>query len=289
MTDKIAINVPIAAPPATVFQALTDAGELEQWFAERAAVSCEKKTYDFWGRFTPGAPSEEGGRHRLLACEKDAKLSFEWPLRGDTTRVAIELEPSESGTLLKLEQQVPRRPKSDCSVGDFWLLSFENLRRHVEDNGGVVRCDYGAPARGTASIVVEIDAPRERVFAALTEPSQVDRWIAKGASIELEVGGKLDYGWEGEGPVKILELVPNAKLTHDWKHGNDPETIVTWTLEDSGGATRLQLVHSGFADERDTEDFRTGWLKHIIWMKATIEKGEAWSAPELVSADWDEV
>ena len=96
-------------------------------------------------------------------------------------------------------------------------------------------------------IVVEIDAPRERVFAALTEPSQVDRWIAKGASIELEVGGKLDYGWEGEGPVKILELVPNAKLTHDWKHGNDPETIVTWTLEDSGGATRLQLVHSGFA------------------------------------------
>ena len=48
-------------------------------------------------------------------------------------------------------------------------------------------------------------------------------------------------------------------------------------------------MHSGFADERDTEDFRTGWLKHIIWMKATIEKGEGWSAPELVSADWDEV
>ena len=61
MTDKIAMNVPIAAPPATGFQALTDAGELEQWFAERAAVSCEKKTYNFWGRFTPGAPSEAGG------------------------------------------------------------------------------------------------------------------------------------------------------------------------------------------------------------------------------------
>jgi len=190
---------------------------------------------------------------------------------------------------LKLEQHVPRRPKSDCSVGDFWLLSFENLRRHVEDSGGIVRCDYGAPARGTASVVVDIDAPRERVFAALTEPSQIDRWIGKGASIDLEVGGKRDYGWEGEGPVKILELVPNEKLSHDWKHGDEPESIVTWTLEDSGGGTRLHLVHSGFGDDRDTEDFRTGWLKHIIWMKSTIEKGEAWSAPELVSADWDEL
>lgn len=65
--------------------------------------------------------------------------------------------------------------------------------------------------------------------------------------------------------------------------------IVTWTLEDSGGGARLQLVHSGFGDNADTEDFRTGWLKHIIWMKAAIEKGATWSAPELVSADWDEL
>ena len=54
MTAKIEMKVPIAAPPAPVFRALTDASELEQWFAERAAVSCENKTYNFWGRFTPG-------------------------------------------------------------------------------------------------------------------------------------------------------------------------------------------------------------------------------------------
>ena len=70
MTDKIEMNVPIQAPPAPVFRALIDANELEQWFAERASVSCEKKAYDFWGRFTPGAPSETDGRHRLLACKK---------------------------------------------------------------------------------------------------------------------------------------------------------------------------------------------------------------------------
>ena len=86
-----------------------------------------------------------------------------------------------------------------------------------------MRYDYGAPARGTASVVVDIVAPREEVFAALTVPSQIDRWIAKGASIELKVGGKFDYGWEGEGPVKILDLVQNEKLSHDWKHGDNPE------------------------------------------------------------------
>ncbi|GEM_PF-5782303 len=51
MTDKLEMIVPIAAPPAPVFRAFTDASELEQWFAERAAVSCEKKTYDFWERY----------------------------------------------------------------------------------------------------------------------------------------------------------------------------------------------------------------------------------------------
>ena len=45
--------------------------------------------------------------------------------------------------------------------------------------------------------------------------------------------------------MKILELVPNEKLTHDWKHGDDPESIVTWTLEDSGGGTRSNSCIAG--------------------------------------------
>ena len=289
MPDKIEMKVHVEAPPARVFEALTESSELEQWFAEKAFVSQEEKRYDFWGRFTPGAPGEDDGRHRLVVYEADAKLGFDWRFRGDDTRVDIALEPTAKGTLLKLEQHIPARSKTECSVGDFWLLSFENLRRFVEDGATAVRCDYSTAPRGSVELVVDIGAPREEVFRALTVPEQINRWIAKNASIELEVGGRFDYGWDGEGPVKIVELFPNEKLVHTWRHGSDPETITSWTLEGSGGRTRLHLVHSGFGDDRGTEDFRTGWLKHIVWLKSMLEKGDAWRGPELVSADWDEV
>jgi len=289
MNDKIEMKIDIEAAPPGVFEALTDPRALEAWFAERVSVSVPEDRYDFWGRYTPGAPGEDAGRHRLLAYEPNRKLAFEWRLRGDDTRVDIELEPAGDGTRVTLEQRIPGRPKTECSVGDFWLLSFENLRRFVEDGADPVRCDYASAPRGRVELTVDIDAPPEAVFGALTVPERINRWIAKGASIELEPGGRFDYGWESEGPVKIVDLVRNEKLTHTWKHGLEPETMVTWTLEGSGCGTRLHLVHSGFGDDRATEDFRTGWLKHIVWMKSVLEKGDGWRSPDLVSADWDEV
>ena len=50
---------PIHAPAERIFQALTDATELEAWFAEHARVEPEVGgRYAFWGRHTLGTPSE---------------------------------------------------------------------------------------------------------------------------------------------------------------------------------------------------------------------------------------
>jgi uncharacterized protein YndB with AHSA1/START domain len=72
--------------------------------------------------------------------------------------------------------------------------------------------------------------------------------------------GEYDFGWEGGGPIKILELEPNHKLTYSWHY---EDTVVTWILEDSEGGTRLTVVHSGFAKDRSTDDYTAGWLKFI--------------------------
>jgi hypothetical protein len=45
-------------------------------------------------------------------------------------------------------------------------------------------------------------------------------------------------------------------------------------------------VHSGFGD-RDTEDFRTGWLKHVVWMKALVERGDSWVPPSNLAVAGD--
>jgi uncharacterized protein YndB with AHSA1/START domain len=282
---KIEIEIEIAAPRSRVFEALTRARELERWFAEKAFVSPSEDRFDFWGRFTPGNPDEVSGRHRLLAYDPPKSLAFEWPLRGKRTRVEVVLSESEQGTLLRLEHDAPPRGATEISIADFWLLSFENLRRLLEDGAKAVRCDYGKAARGRVELALEIAASPEEVFRALTRPEEIDVWMTAKSEVEPFAGGRYSFGWQGEGPIRILEIVPNEKLSYTWAHGNDPETVVSWTLEGSGGTTRLLLVHSGFAD-RETEDFRTGWLKHALWMKSLVE-GELWRPPVIEGACFD--
>ncbi len=288
MTEKIELNIEFETGPPRVFDALTRPDALEQWFAERAFVSETEKRYDFWGRFTPDAPGEEAGRHRLRVYQPDERLGFDWRLRGEDTTVEMRLEEAGGKTLLRFEQDVPARPKTECAVGDFWMLSFENLRRWLKDGSTPVRCDYSEIPRGSVELSIDFEADRDAVFGALLGPDELNRWIAAKAEVDPVLGGRMSFGWEGEGPVKILEIVPSEKLAYSWRHGDEPETVVSWSLEGSEGKTRLLLVHSGFGD-RATEDFRTGWLKHVLWMKAMLEQGESWTGPELVSMDHQEV
>jgi uncharacterized protein YndB with AHSA1/START domain len=282
MNAKIEIDIDLSAPRARVFEALTLPSELEEWFAEKAYVSTSEKRYDFWGRFTPGNPGERSGRHLLHVLESPRKLAFDWRVRGQETRVEIELEDRAGGkgTTLKLTHDAPPRESDELSLADFWLLSLENLRRRVEEGKSAARCDYSLTPRGAVELSLDIDALPRDVFRALTREEDIDRWMTARSEVELVPGGKYRFGWTGEGPVRILDVVPDEKLCYTWEHGSDPETVVTWTLEGSGGATRLLLVHSGFG-ERDTEDFRTGWLKHVLWMRGLVEKGAAWAPPRV--------
>ena len=48
---------------------------------------------------------------------------------------------------------------------------------------------------------------------------------------------------------KILEFVPNKKLSYSWTNTSDPnflKTVVTWTLEPDGKKAKVTLVHTGF-------------------------------------------
>jgi uncharacterized protein YndB with AHSA1/START domain len=288
MNPRIEIAMEVQAPPASVFEALTKSSELERWFAEKAFVSEAEGRFDFWGRHTPGNPDRERGRHRLLTFEPGERIAFAWSLRGRETTVDIGLARSERGTRVRLTHDAPPRGATSISITDFWFLSFENLRRHIEEGASPVLCDYSTAARGRADLSVDIAAPPEAVFRALTRPADLDLWMTAKSTVEPVSGGRMSFGWRNEGPVRILSIVPNEKLSYSWEHTNDPETVVTWTLEEPNGkrGTRLTLVHSGFGD-RDTEDFRTGWLKHVVWMKALLERGDAWIPPENRAMGYD--
>lgn len=253
-------NVAVAAEPDRVFRAITDPSELERWLGEAAPAAQE---------------------HAVV--EPGRRIEFEWGARGRDTTVEISLVPDGLVTLVCVEHRgVGDRRDGEASFSDFWLLALENLRGHIE-RGSIAAAPELASSRGDVRVEVEADAPAARVFSALTEPAELDRWIGDGASVELEVGGRYDLGWD-HGPIKILELDPARRLAYSWTYPDEvgravgDETVVTWTLEESGGRTRIVLVHSGFAPDAQTDDYQLGWLGFLALLKGLVESGPEWRA-----------
>ena len=290
MSETIHLEVSLATAPSLVFQALTRSDELMNWFAESAYVSQAEGRYDFWGGLTPESPTPEQGRHRLLSWETDRSFVFVWPVRGAQTTAAVTLEPQGQGTLLRVAHEgLPARQTGQASFTDFWELSLENLRGWVERRVVGARCDFSGALHGDVHLEVEIAATPGAVFHALITPEELDRFFATKAVVEPRIGGSYDFGWGDGGPVKILELARDARLAYSWHFENEPPTIVTWTLENSGGGTRLTLVHSGFGPQAWTEEYTCGWLNCINRLKFLVEVGPTWQPPKLTMQDRSEV
>ncbi len=276
MTEPLLMQITLAAEPGRIFDALTQ--RLPDWFAEYADVSLDEKRYDFWGRYTPEAPDREAGRHPLLFVAANRELRYGWALRGRgiDSAVHIRLLPRGAQTIVAVQHSEinPDHSISAYTDEDFWFLSLENLRRHL-DGKAPVRCDFTQSMLGDIHHTVEIEASPSAVFAALITPDQLNRWIASHSQVEAHVGGTFDLGWSGFPPLKILELVPDQKLALRWSEGEE-ETVVTWTLEGSGGKTRMTLVHSGFAPDKPTGGLKAGWLNFASWVKSLCEYGPSW-------------
>ncbi len=136
---------------------------------------------------------------------------------------------------------------------------------------------------GTESLTMTrtFAAPRERVFAAFTEPALFAQWWGSdgttNADVEIDatVGGRFATrmhmpagmpGMEG-GPATIglsgefleVEAHRTLRYTFQWE-GQDLVTQVTISLEDApGGGTVVTLRHEGFPAPEFVPDHEHGW------------------------------
>ena len=117
--------------------------------------------------------------------------------------------------------------------------------------------------------------PREKVFAAWTDPAQVSRWFAPSDDFTVvvdrlnpNVNG--DYRIEmrhSDGSVHIvggryLEVTPPSRLRFTWAWENNPakgDTIVTVELTSKGAGTELVLTHERFPSEESRDKHQHGW------------------------------
>jgi uncharacterized protein YndB with AHSA1/START domain len=126
-----------------------------------------------------------------------------------------------------------------------------------------------------------IDAPREAVFRAWTDPRLLTQWFAPlpwttpAAELDVRPGGaclvvmRNPEGHEFPNRGVYLEVVPNERLvftdayTEAWEPSGKPFMTVILTFEDEGGRTRYtaRVRHWTIADREAHEKmgFHEGW------------------------------
>ena len=125
-------------------------------------------------------------------------------------------------------------------------------------------------------IVRTIDAPREEVFRAWTDPEQLRRWWGPGefrcpeAEVDLRPGGSYRLVMQpAAGDPFVLvgtyqEVEPPARLVYTWRWATGPaadgsESLVTVEFRDRGASTELALTHSDFPASHGPAPYRMGW------------------------------
>jgi uncharacterized protein YndB with AHSA1/START domain len=92
---------------------------------------------------------------------------------------------------------------------------------------------------------VELDAPRDEVWRALTEPERLREWLANDVELDVRPGGAGRFGWDDgdERLAVVQEVDPERRLVLDWWDG-DAVSTVELTLDDEGAGTRLTVTET---------------------------------------------
>jgi uncharacterized protein YndB with AHSA1/START domain len=149
---------------------------------------------------------------------------------------------------------------------------------------------FVTPDHDTVSCEIQIAAPPERVFQALTDPSQLPQWWGQAGTYrvtkmecDLRVKGKWkSTGVSANGETfevggEYVEIDPPRLLVYTWAYtwGEAPNTTVRWELLPVDQGTLVKLRQSGFAGNATAaNDHAKGWQTVFGWMQAFVERGE---------------
>jgi uncharacterized protein YndB with AHSA1/START domain len=141
---------------------------------------------------------------------------------------------------------------------------------------------------GSVLATVEIEAPADRVFRALSDPQELVAWWgspdtyqAHRWDADFRVGGK----WRVEGrsaagkPYSVfgefLEIAPPRRLVQTWAYDweqEHPPTKLTYVLDEIPGGTRVTVRHEGFATREGCASHGAGWERVLGWLESYVEQ-----------------
>jgi uncharacterized protein YndB with AHSA1/START domain len=145
----------------------------------------------------------------------------------------------------------------------------------------------------TAKLSLEIKrfikAPRERVYAAWTDPAQLKQWFGpenvttRNLVADPRVGGQFQWDLtnsEGEEMTvrgEYRELQPGSKIVFSWQFQDDENwehhiSVVTVELSDRNGGTELHLKHEQLPNEDSRDGHTRGWNSALDKLEKLFSK-----------------
>jgi uncharacterized protein YndB with AHSA1/START domain len=133
------------------------------------------------------------------------------------------------------------------------------------------------------------DAPAERVWAAITDPVILARWLCQEIEVDLRLGGAIvipfHHGTETmRGTIRALE--PGRLLEYSWNEDGAPVSVVRWSISQWSSGSRLTMTHtlpSGSTPSLATE-LGGGWHAILDRLAPALAGSEAAYDPAKVRA-----
>ena len=262
----------IDAPRERVWQAVTDPAQLAQWFLPPMLGAQMRRdddgtTFVLMGEMAiPVAVLEATEPPRLTTSRAlpDRLLATTYTLAEENggTRVTVTMTGFE---------RLPEDAREDRVLpsGLAWEKGLANLKAYVAGAElpfpeGYAAALFGFRRKAKETVAVErsiwIDAPRERVWQAVTDPALIELWFSPGTPwvlSALEVGGRLFVRNAETGAEMYTQVVeqldpPHRYATRTLPEGSDPTHHSTYTLAEENGGTRLTIIFT--IREQDTQE-----------------------------------
>lgn len=140
----------------------------------------------------------------------------------------------------------------------------------------------GTSGDGRAVIRFErrLDHSADRVWRAVTEPDEMQKWLAYRAHVDLRLGGSHDLwlgGNDSEAPVQhgtITELDVGSVIEVDYDDGS----TLRWVVHPDGAGSRLVFTDARPRGERAQNSVLAGWHIRVDQLPRALDE---------VAMDWE--
>jgi uncharacterized protein YndB with AHSA1/START domain len=276
-TETIALerSIWVDAPRERIWQALTDLDQFVQWFLPNLPGAQMQR--DDSGKITVMMGPMSIDFAVFEAVVEPQQLTIRsLPDRLISTTYTLQEENAGTKVMVRTKgfealNEAARHDRLNLS-GAGWEKALQNLSAFVAGVDLPFPQAFVSPLFGywretpttlASERSIWINAPRERVWRAVTDPKQIQMWSSPATPWELsalEVGGRFyihDAENNKETYVEVIELLDPPHQLATRTVPEPPDTTVKgkqYTLKEENGGTRLTVILSGY--EQEAEDAR---------------------------------